>query len=117
MSSVQAEGFEERRNDVRLAGRGPVEVVRVDDAEQPVEVLRDAAVLNVSAGGVALVSKTPVGVGSRLRLHATPSAVAQLPSPKVQFEALECSDYGGAMHKIRCRLTEGRVPAGLIYGW
>jgi len=110
--SASSQNKPNRRQDVRLAGGGQVDATILDRAGQPSATLEDAKVLNVSAGGMAIASPTPTQQGDMLVIGTGHPA-----SPKVVVEALECSDYFGDRHRIRCQVVEGRVPGSLIHGW
>jgi len=106
-----------RRQDVRLAAAGSIQVAVLDQHHQPVQVLHDAQALNVSANGLALTTATPANPGSRLTIHLADPNNQDLPTKPFELQALHCSQYHGDRHKIRCRLTKGHIPAKLIYNW
>lgn len=106
-----------RRRDVRLAGGPTVDAVIVDDHQYPVEVLRQSQVLNVSAGGLALISKRPANPGTQVNIvygdtHSSLSSPEQL-----RLEVLDCSSWLDNQYRVRCKRVAGLIPAELIYGW
>lgn len=108
---------QERRRDVRLAGGPKVDAILVDDNQYPVGVLRDAQVLNISAGGMAMISPIPTDRGVRIQVVWGQGRGPLTQREQVGVEVLDCSAWGGEQYKIRCRLVTGRMPAELIYGW
>ena len=107
----------ERRSCVRLAGGGKIDAVLTDQFDQPIDVLRDAEVVNVSAGGLALISQSPAPVGARMKVILVDGDSSQRPKARCRVAALDCHELDDHRHKIRCQLVEGRIPAELIYGW
>lgn len=108
----------ERRQDIRLAGRGEVDAAVIDANGYPVARLEDARVVNVSAGGLALTTTTQAQPGSLVHLATEPKQSERRPRQKpVALQALECAADRSGRYTIRCRLTSGRLPAELIYNW
>jgi len=105
---------------VRLAGGSHVDAVVIDQLHQPIAVLRDLKVINISAGGMAVTTTTPVELGSRIQISpAKPSAntLAAGMFPDFEVQVLDCTQEADHTHKIRCRLASGSVPATLLYRW
>ncbi|MCC7144916.1 MAG: PilZ domain-containing protein [Phycisphaeraceae bacterium] len=112
-----ASKLEERRQDVRLAGNGPVQAVVVDCYSQPLRVLQDAQTVNVSAGGLALLTSTPASPGERVVVTLEGARLSQPGAQRVVLEALAVRRLLAGQTMVNCRLVEGRMPAKLIYGW
>ncbi len=108
---------QERRKDVRVVGGGRVEAMVIDDSGQPVQMLERPRLISVSAGGLALSTRSIATQGSRVVLWPLRKALPGVTPPKVELEALECSRRGEAEHRVRLRLVQGRMPAQLIHGW
>lgn len=106
-----------RRHDVRLASRKPVDAVIEDQHGQPIDVLKGAEVLNVSAGGLAMISDQPAVVGSQLKVIVDLAATQAQDDPPIRVSTLDCQPMRDHRYKIRCRLISGMMPARLIYGW
>ena len=100
----------ERRAAVRLAATGRVNAVVLDESNQVQQVLEDVRAINVSAGGLALKTRSTAPQGARVRVTVDNS-------PSFVVEALEQLPLRDGSSKIRCRLLEGRVPARLMHGW
>ncbi len=107
--------FDDRRDAVRLAGGSAVDATVLDEHGQPVRILEDARVLDLGAGGIALTTTTPTEAGRRVQV--TVDSASGDGKMQLEFESLECLDYAGGRHKLRCRLIEGQMPARLIHGW
>ncbi|MBI1335518.1 MAG: hypothetical protein GC164_00995 [Phycisphaera sp.] len=107
----------DRRTDLRLAGRGTIEAVVEDPMGNPVQALEDTRVLNVSAGGMAVVTSTPMMAGLRVRVRPMRRSLAHIEPDWVKLEALECVTRGPDRHRLRLRLVEGAMPAQLVYDW
>ncbi len=101
-----------RRRDIRLAGGGQVDAVVLDELGYPTAMLDSAKVLNVSAGGIAIASKSKANAGEKIRVKVDAPA-----TPAIVVKALDCSDLAGDRHRIRCQLVEGRMPGRMIHGW
>ena len=106
----------ERRADVRLASGKKVDAAVVDQHEQPIALLRNAEVVNVSAGGMMIVSDTPAAPGSRMVIN-TQSNASLNRKQRLSLESLECAPQNDQQHRIRCKLVQGHIPAKLIYNW
>ncbi len=107
----------ERRTDVRLASDKAVDVAIVDQYDQPVAVLGDAKAINVSAGGMMLLSQTPAHAGARLRVGLPTADQGRGMAQAFNLEALACHPQHDHQHTIHCKLVTGRIPARLIYNW
>lgn len=108
--------IEDRRADIRLAGGGQVDAVVVDRFDQPLAVLDAPRVLNVSAGGLALASRTAVRPGAVIRITVN-GAMSADHANRVRLQAIECAAQSDRSQRIRCRLIQGAMPASLIYNW
>lgn len=113
----RSEGAQDRRHDLRLAGAGSVDAVVVDRHGQPVRVLEEARVVNVSAGGLALRTHAPVSPGSRVVVTVDGARPTHAGDRRIRLEALDPCVETGDHYLVRCRLVEGRMPARLIYRW
>jgi hypothetical protein len=107
----------ERRADVRLASGKKVEAAVVDQYEQPIALLRNAEVVNVSAGGMLLVSDTPAEPGTRMIINTQSTSNTAPSKQRLSLESLECAPPNDQQHRIRCKLVQGHIPAKLIYNW
>ena len=108
----------EHRRSVRLAGATKeVEVVVVDRYDQPIELLSEVRVLNVSAGGLAMASDLPVQAGARMKIVTGGEARFHDEGAAVTVTALECTADHRGKFVTRCQLIRGGMPAELIYGW
>ena len=110
----------DRRRSVRLAGTTrPVEAVVVDLHDQPVELLARVQLLNVSAGGLAMLSDQPIRAGSHIKIMINGESSARDEESFVNVEAIDCHDWPSqpGRYKTRCRRLTGAIPAELIYGW
>lgn len=118
MSPQSKPNIQERRSDVRLASGKKIEAAVVDQFEQPIALLRNAEVVNVSAGGMLLVADTPAEPGTRMVIN-TQSTSTATPTRKQQLslEALACAPQKNQQHHIHCRLVKGHIPAKFIYNW
>jgi len=107
---------EDRRRDYRLASGASVEAVVVDAADRPVALLHDAQVLDVCAGGVAVMTDSDIDAGVELRIAVKPRLTLDR---EVRFKArvLHADRGRDGAHRLGCRLSAGRVPAALIYNW
>jgi len=114
--STEVHGFDERRQHIRLAATGPVEVMEVDEHDRALRALEDVNVVNVSAGGLAFKTATTVEPGARLAVHATPLEGAGEPGAVI-VEVIEAGAGAGGGHMVRCRLVEGKMPAALLEQW
>jgi len=108
---------QERRHDVRLAAAGSIQAAVLDKHHQPIQVLHDAQVLNVSANELAITTTTPAKPGSRLTIRLADLHNQDVPPKAFELETLHCSPWHGGRHKIRCQLIKGHIPAKLIYNW
>lgn len=104
----------ERRGDVRLASGRPIRAVVLDALERPVRVLDRALAVDVSAGGMALSCESGAELGRAIRVavHGPDGSTAL----DLQTVAVGPADAEGR-RTLRCRLTSGRIPAHLVYGW
>ena len=107
----------DRRADVRLASYKKIDAVRVDRHEQPVSVLRQAEVVNVSAGGVMLIGDQPVHQGARIVVNLNEAGSFRRGGRWFSLESLDCEPRGDQKYQIRCKVVQGAVPAELIYRW
>lgn len=112
LDMTQDTGLTERRADKRLASDVEIGAVVVDRFSRPIESVRGARMVNVSAGGLAFTAESLVPAGATLEVLARGGA-----SQPFRVKAVSCGLVDEATHVVRCRLVEGRVPAGLIYGW
>ena len=117
MADQQNNEHVNRRSDVRLASDKTISVTIVDRYEQPIAVLPSAAVANVSAGGMMLVSDTPAPCGARIKVTLDQSKEMTGPGDRFYLEAIQCSPGRDNHHQINCKLVQGNIPAKLIYGW
>ncbi len=117
MSKVKNGSEEDRRADVRLASYKKIEAAVVDDHGQPIVVLRDAEVINVSAGGLLLVSDTPAEPGTRMTVKSGAGRSSDDGGAEIDLVSLECKPWREDQHRIRCKLADGHMPAQFIYGW
>lgn len=108
---------QDRRADVRLASLKKIDAVVVDRHHQPVGVSRYAHVVNVSAGGLMMISEQPIPRGSRVVVNVENPSSTHGDRQMLDLEALECLPQGDHKHRIRCRLVGGAMPARLIYSW
>ena len=108
---------DDRRADVRLASEAAVEAVVIDERGQPRIVLEEPVVLNVSANGLAIATRSRVDVGERLRLRCDALTACAASEVVFEAEALEAVSWREGRQKVRCRLVDGEVPAQLIHGW
>jgi len=109
---------EERRADVRLASGKKVDAVVVDRHGQPITLLREAEVLNISGGGLSLVSTDPVDAGDHVNINLPETSKLQRRViGAIKLGVLSCLPCDGNKHKIRCKLIDGGIPTNLIYGW
>ena len=107
----------ERRSDVRLLRGTRVEAALVDRYDQPVAMLRDAQVIDVSAEGLAVMSATRARPGSVLHI-ATAGDGAWLPGQShCKARVINCLASGAGAYTLHCALSEGLMPASLIYNW
>lgn len=102
----------DRREDIRLASYETVDAAVMDRHDQPVGVLRDAVVVNVSAGGLMLVSDASAEAGTRLEMRLDGAR-----GTRIGLEAISSSPVGEKGHRICCKLVDGNMPARLIYNW
>lgn len=120
LSKVQQQ---ERRRHPRVPGRGQVSIRRLDRSGEPGRALGAFELLDVSAGGLALLAVRPVKVGTVL--HVTPDYPEKpatfAPQPFC-VQVLSClslpcasgsSDRPMFEHKLRCKLVIGSIPADL----
>ena len=114
MSGVPVTG--ERRKYERKPGRGAVVATALDDLAHEGRPLRDLDVLNVSPGGVALLTSDSVAPGTRIRLSTVTDAQFKSPVTGCTVEVLDRSDWQDTRNLLRCRLVQGHLAAALIYG-
>ena len=107
----------DRRESPRLAAEGKLHAAVLDDNNQPLIVLRDVEVLNVSAGGLALLTSTCVVPAVVVSAVVGDRALADEQHRRVTLEVLECVPQPDQRYCVRCRLLEGRMPAELLYDW
>ncbi len=106
-----------RRADVRLASNMKINAAVMDQYDQPVRVLSDAQIVNVSAGGLMMNCDTPSAPGERMVVNMNNGNTSAARSGGFGVETLDCSPSSERKHWIRCRLVEGHIPASLIYNW
>ncbi|MCC7408066.1 MAG: hypothetical protein IT442_08340 [Phycisphaeraceae bacterium] len=121
MTTANTQAIADRRQDKRLAGRaglGFVQAVVIDAAQEPIAVLRQVELVNVSAGGLSFTTITPVPPGSRVMVSLA-DASTKLADARVTLEALSQDPAVGQPDSrvTHCRLIQGRMPARLIHGW
>ena len=112
--------MKERRSSVRLAGGGKIDAAVIDGNRQPVTALRHAEVVNVSAGGMAVATTTPIEPGAQVRISCPDETAVPTGSrafADFEVRVLETTAWQDGKQMMRCRLTEGVVPASLIYRW
>ena len=107
----------DRRTSVRLASHQRVEAAVLDHHNQPISVLRDAEVVNVSAGGLMFLSDTPTQPGTKIVINLAGKYGSTVGEHRFSLTTLECTPSNEGRHKIRCELAEGAVPARFIYNW
>jgi hypothetical protein len=107
---------DDRRVGLRLAGGGEIDVVVEDPQHRPIEVLRDVRVVNVSAGGAALITSSSVKPGSVLAVRII-SAHGEGEDRVFKLRTLDCAMLDQKQQLIRCKLVAGKIPAALIYNW
>jgi hypothetical protein len=108
----------ERRRDLRLASAAKVNAVVIDGYKNPIDVLRQSELVNVSAGGLALATITPAQPGARVSIQVDdPNPVDPDRERTIFLETLDCATWLDGRKVIRCRLVEGRMPAKFIYNW
>lgn len=117
MVDHKSDGIGNRRSDVRLASHKKIDAVVVDRYEQPIGVFQDAEIVNVSAGGMMMVTDRPADVGARILVNLDDAKAVHHGSQRFGLEALSCSPCQGHKHEIRCKLVAGAMPARLIYSW
>lgn len=107
---------DERRNDVRVAAKGCVDAVSVDRHTQPVKVLRQAEALDVSAGGAAIATATPLSPGEHLVITVGDDPIAT-PDKRFELQVVACRRWEDGRQVLHCKLISGRIPAELMYDW
>lgn len=118
MIQAQAQAIVERRADVRLASDKTIEAVVLDQHSQPIVVLRHVEVINVSAGGLLILSPTPVAMGVRLAVKLGDRSTRPALCQELSLIVLECTpSKDDRQYRIRCQLVQGSMPAELIYNW
>lgn len=117
MSAMLKPVMDERRTEIRLAGGGPMQAVVLDDHRQPVKLIQEAQVINVSAGGLAMMTSTPVSRGALIQAAADSTTDGRGGKTSMILQVLECLPVAIGRQKLRAKLVEGRMPARLIYHW
>ncbi len=117
MSDHNLKLAEDRRRDMRLAGAGVgrLDAVVVNKFSQPIEILREPEVVDVSAGGLALAVSNATKVGHAVRLGVMDAKHGVTDS--ITVETVDCRPWLDGKHLLRCKLVQGKMPASLIYGW
>jgi len=108
---------DERREHPRVASGQPAHAAALCDQGFAAKVLHDLEVENVSAGGMAVISSTPVEPGHKVMLDAPAHGLAAEASGRVTLEALDCTAWRDGKYIIRLRVREGSVPAQLMFNW
>ena len=108
---------EDQRKTPRLAADGPVRATVVDDHDQPLIVLRNVEVVNVSAGGLAFTTPTAVTPSSVVNAFIGDETDQQFYPQRIRLEVLDCAPHDHRRYRVRCRLIEGSMPARLIADW
>ena len=102
----------ERRNTPRiLASRDITKVDVLDKLGRTIASLDDAAILDVSAGGLALCSRFGVSEGLVLRICPT---ARNAPSFEVRVLSNLPLPSDENLFKLRCKLTLGVIPSVLV---
>lgn len=108
---------EDRRQDYRLASGAAVEAVVVDQADRPITLLREPQVLNISAGGLAMITDTEVPMGADIRIIVKQPRTITPDNASFVARVLHTRRSADGTQQLNCQLTRGRVPASLIYKW
>ncbi len=106
-----------RRRYIRLAGEGALHAAVVDDNGQPLIVLREVEIINVSAGGLCVLTPTSVAPASHVSAIVGQERNAEAEHRKIRLECLECTQQHDKRYRVRFRLLEGAMPAQVIYQW
>lgn len=106
-----------QRRNPRLAAEGQVRATVVDDHDQPIIVLRDVEVVNVSAGGMAFITHTAVTPSAVVNAFVGDDTDRQFYPQRIRLEVLDCAPHDHRRYRVRCRLLEGSMPARLIADW
>lgn len=106
----------ERRKHERKPGRGAVVATAMDDMAHDGRPLQDLEVLNVSPGGIALLTSDTVAPGTRIHLSTVTDARFKSPVTACTVEVLDRTDWQDNRNLLRCRLVAGHLAAAMIYG-
>ena len=117
MTNDQNSFENDRRADVRLASGKNVDAVVLDRHAQPITLLRESNVDNVSAGGLSLVSNDSVEPGAHVQVTLADNRTDREGRRSLGLQAVACTAYGDRKHKIRFKLVAGSMPASLLYHW
>ncbi len=117
MRSKQVKPNDDQRRAPRFAAEGPVRATVMDDHDQPLIVLRDIEVVNVSAGGLAFTTPTAVTPSAVVSAFIGDDADSHQSPQRIRLEVLDCAPLGHRRFRVRCRLIEGSMPARLIADW
>lgn len=101
---------QERRSSLRIPTRAQAYIEAIDRRGRVLMALDDVKVLNVSAGGLALLSRVGVSEAMQLRIHPSGDEAAfdvrvlsNLPAPEYPDRFI-----------LRCKLTVGEIPVSMM---
>ncbi len=116
MADANWKGHDERRNAVRVAGQGTLEAVIVDQHGQPVQVLQETQIRNVSSGGIAFTTTSRVDISHQIRIRYIEEESRKTDSV-FQIEVVEYDELPNNCYMVHGRLVEGSIPARMVYSW
>jgi len=107
----------DRREHPRVASGQPARAAVMDGHGLAAKILHELEVENVSAGGMALISATQVQAGHEVMLEAGSHGIAAEDSDRVRMTVLDCTAWRDGKFIIRLQVSEGDVPAQLMFNW
>ena len=106
-----------RRKTPRVPSDQQVQVRVIDPQIDESFTTAKTDVLNVSGGGMALFSSTPVPVGSHVSVSVTIGNEQDTEPDFLILEVVDCTGMETGEYVLRCRLKDGDIPAEIMLNW